>query len=237
MGLFSFKKDLRSSGLLKGAVDRHSHILYSLDDGVRGLDGSLSILSFLEDCGLAELWLTPHVMEDCPNGSEGIRKRFAELCKSYGGPIRLHVAAEYMIDSLFLRRLGDGDLLTMENNTVLVENSVWSPSLDWLATLEKARCKGYNLLLAHPERYAFLTESDMQQLQSMGVKLQLNYGSLVGHYGRRVRSRALELLSSGLYACIGSDCHRSSIIQDQYSRKILDKTAIAALRPLFKAQI
>ena len=94
MGLFSFKKDLRSSGLLKGAVDRHSHILYSLDDGVRGLDSSLSILSFLEDCGLAELWLTPHVMEDCPNGSEGIRKRFAELCKSYGGPIRLHVAAE-----------------------------------------------------------------------------------------------------------------------------------------------
>lgn len=233
MGLFSFKKNLRSAGLLKGAVDRHSHILYGLDDGVRGLDSALSILSFLEDCGVSELWLTPHVMEDCPNTTAGIKKRYGELCKAYGGSIRLHIAAEYMLDPLFLKRLEEGDLLCMEDNTVLVENSVWRPSMDWLYMLEQLRSKGYHILLAHPERYSFLSESELGSLKSMDVRLQLNYGSLTGHYGRQVKARALEFLERGLYSCIGSDCHRHTIIMDQYSRKVLNRELINQLRPLF----
>ena len=33
-GLFQHRKSVLGSGLLKGAVDNHSHILYGLDDGV-----------------------------------------------------------------------------------------------------------------------------------------------------------------------------------------------------------
>ena len=59
------------AGLLKGAVDHHSHILYGVDDGVSTEEESLSILSYLEQAGLKTLWLTPHTMEDVPNTTEG----------------------------------------------------------------------------------------------------------------------------------------------------------------------
>ena len=50
MGLFSFiggkKQSLLSSGILSGTVDSHSHILFGVDDGVRTLEESLSILQY-----------------------------------------------------------------------------------------------------------------------------------------------------------------------------------------------
>ena len=48
LGLFSRKKSFIQSGLLKDAVDNHSHILPGVDDGVRTLDESLEILAFLD---------------------------------------------------------------------------------------------------------------------------------------------------------------------------------------------
>ena len=46
-GLFQKKKSLLESGLLHGAVDNHSHILWGVDDGVRTQEESLSILAYL----------------------------------------------------------------------------------------------------------------------------------------------------------------------------------------------
>ena len=46
-GLFNRRQSILDSGLLKGAVDNHSHILYGLDDGVKKQEDSLAILRFL----------------------------------------------------------------------------------------------------------------------------------------------------------------------------------------------
>ena len=72
-GLFNRRQSIVDSGLLKGAVDQHSHILYGLDDGVKTQEVSLDILRYLEEQGVSEVWFTPHVMEDVPNTTEGIR--------------------------------------------------------------------------------------------------------------------------------------------------------------------
>ena len=93
-GLFNRRQSILDSGLLKGAVDQHSHILYGLDDGVKTQDVSLDILRYLEEQGVSEVWFTPHVMEDVPNTTEGIRTRFEELKAVYEGGLKLHVAAE-----------------------------------------------------------------------------------------------------------------------------------------------
>ena len=95
--MFSFlqsKKSITDSGLLRGAVDNHSHILPGVDDGVRSMDESLAILSYLEEIGLSTLWLTPHTMEDVPNTTEGLKARFQKLKDAYHGPIRLNLASE-----------------------------------------------------------------------------------------------------------------------------------------------
>ena len=231
-GLFNRRKSVLESGLLKGAVDQHSHILYSLDDGVKTQEDSLAILRFLEEQGVSEVWFTPHVMEDVPNTSEGIRARFGELKSVYEGGLRLHLAAEYMIDTLFEKRLSQKDLLLHGEDTVLVETSSVAPPINLWEILDSMLKAGYRPLVAHPERYRYMDRDDYRDLHNMGCLLQLNLPSIVGFYGESARQRAQYLLDKGWYRMFGSDCHRFKAIQAQYSAKELKKDTIAKLSVL-----
>ena len=232
LGLFNRRRSLLESGLLKGAVDQHSHILYGLDDGVKTQEDSLAILRFLEEQGVSEVWFTPHVMEDVPNTTEGIRARFEELESVYRGGLRFHLAAEYMIDTLFEERLAARDLLTHGNDTVLVETSAVAPPINLWEVLETMRKAGYRPLIAHPERYRYMDKADYKRLHDMGCVLQMNLPSIVGFYGESARERALDLLDKGWYSMVGSDCHRYRAIQAQYAARELKKDTLRKLAPL-----
>ena len=231
-GLFNRRRSILESGLLKGAVDQHSHILYGLDDGVKTQEDSLAILRFLEEQGVSEVWFTPHVMEDVPNTTEGIRARFEELESVYRGGLRFHLAAEYMIDTLFEERLAARDLLTHGNDTVLVETSAVAPPINLWEVLETMRKAGYRPLIAHPERYRYMDKADYKRLHDMGCVLQMNLPSIVGFYGESARERALDLLDKGWYSMVGSDCHRYRAIQAQYAARELKKDTLRKLAPL-----
>jgi tyrosine-protein phosphatase YwqE len=231
-GLFQRHRSILDAGLLKGAVDNHSHILYGLDDGVKTQEDSLSILRWLEEQGVSEVWCTPHVMEDVPNTTEGIRARFEELKAVYDGGLRLNLAAEYMIDTLFEERLAQHDLLEHGEEVVLVETSAIAPPINLWTVLERMLKSGYRPLIAHPERYRYMDMSDYKELHNMGCHLQMNLPSIVGFYGESVRQRALYLLDKGWYRMVGSDCHRFRAIQAQYSAKELKKETIEKLSGL-----
>jgi protein-tyrosine phosphatase len=47
----------------------------------------------------------------------------------------------------------------------------------------------------------------LSQLQDLGCLFQGNLGSFVGRYGKLVEKRAVILLETGLYSCLGSDSH------------------------------
>ena len=231
-GLFNRRMSILDSGLLKGAVDQHSHILYGLDDGVKTQEDSLAILRFLEEQGVSEVWFTPHVMEDVPNTTEAIRARFEELKAVYGGGLQLHLAAEYMIDTLFEERLSNRDLLEHGDEVVLVETSAIAPPINLWVVLDKMLKSGYRPLIAHPERYRYMDRDDYRELHNMGCLLQLNLPSIVGFYGESARQRAQYLLDKGWYRMFGSDCHRMKAIQAQYTAKELKKDTIAKLSVL-----
>lgn len=232
MSIFDFMKkkhSLISSEVLKGRTDRHSHILFGVDDGVATLEESLAVLDFQESIGIKDVWCTPHIMEDTPNTTDGLRQRFAALQEAYKGNITLHLAAEYMLDNLFEERFKAGDLLTMEDNTVLVETSTWNPPpglYDAFRALQKA---GYRPLFAHPERYRYLSENGYENLYKMGIHFQLNIASVTGYYGETARKKALFLLEKGWYSDYGSDCHRIRNIQEQYNRETLTKDVLSLL--------
>jgi tyrosine-protein phosphatase YwqE len=233
-GLFNRRTSVLDSGLLKGAVDQHSHILYGLDDGVKTQEDSLAILRFLEEQGVSEVWFTPHVMEDVPNTTEGIRARFEELKSVYDGGLKLHVAAEYMIDTLFEERLSSRDLLEHGEEVVLVETSAIAPPFNLWVVLEQMLKAGYRPLIAHPERYRYMEPEDYRELHNMGCLLQLNLPSIVGFYGESARQRAMYLLDKGWYRMVGSDCHRFKAIQAQYSAKELKKDTVGKLSLLME---
>lgn len=226
MGLFSKKRSLHECGVLAGSADRHTHILYGVDDGIRTLEESLAVLEFEEALGVREVWCTPHVMEDVPNSTEYLRQRFDELSSNYSGPLKLHLAAEYMLDTVFESRLAGHDFLTMEDNTLLMETSTVVPPYDLKAMVSEAMSEGYRPLFAHPERYRFLELEDYKELHSMGVRFQLNIASLTGYYGRTARIKSEYLLKNGFYSAYGSDCHRLAVMKEQYSCPELTKEII-----------
>ena len=230
--LFQRHRSILDTGLLKGAVDNHSHILYGLDDGVKTQEDSLTILHWLEEQGVSEVWFTPHVMEDVPNTTEAIRTRFGELQAVYDGGLQLHLAAEYMIDTLFEERLAQRDLLEHGEEVVLVETSAIAPPINLWTVLDQMLKSGYRPLIAHPERYRYMDRDDYRELHNMGCFLQMNLPSIVGFYGESARQRAQYLLDKGWYRMVGSDCHRFKAIQAQYAAKELKKDTIAKLSEL-----
>lgn len=234
MGILGFlkKKYSLSDGVLSGATDSHSHILFGVDDGIATLEDSLAVLALEESVGIKDVWCTPHVMDDLSNTTESLKERFQELQQAYKGPIRLHLAAEYMLDSEFERRLDQDDLLTIGDSLLLVETSMNVPPYNLGEIFQKIMSKGYRPLLAHPERYRYLQMKDYEQLDSLGVYFQLNLPSLVGHYGESVQKKAKALLKNGWYKKLGSDCHRLQSLREQLDREVLTSDINEQLRQL-----
>lgn len=208
MWFVSNKTTVRESGLLEGFCDYHSHLLPGVDDGVEEADETLEILHEWESVGMKEVWLTPHIMEDIPNKPAELNKRFAELQKVYHGSITLHLAAEHMMDGPFLHRLEKDEVMTMEaTHTLLVETSYYIPPMNMETIIDSIKRKGYDPLLAHPERYQYMDKSDYRHWKQRGVLMQLNLPSLVGAYGPEVQYKAEWLLREGMYDYSGTDIH------------------------------
>ena len=234
MGLFSIfrkqKDSIIESGVLKGICDCHTHLLPGVDDGVATLEQSLEVLAYMESQGVSEVWCTPHVMDDIPNPTELLLRKFEELKTAYKGNIKLNLAAEYMLDSEFEKRLAEGDLLKMWDDVVLVETSTNIPPYNLLNLLENIMSKGYRPMLAHPERYRYMDVADYRHLREIGVYYQLNLPSVVGYYGETAANKALRLLREGSYYAVGSDCHKYSSILSQFNRAVLPDEVVADIR-------
>lgn len=209
MLLFRKKYTLEESGLFPVLTDWHCHILPGVDDGVQTMDETLKILAEYERLGIGEVWFTPHIMEDIPNTTEHLRTRFTELQSVYDGNVILHLASENMLDKLFEERLKKNDLLPIgeKNDYLLVETSYYSPPIMLYEILNGIKSKGYYPILAHPERYLYMSDADYIKLKSMSVKFQLNMFSLLGAYGNIARKKAQWLIKHNFYDYVGSDLH------------------------------
>lgn len=226
MWLFKEKIDsLQDSGLLSGLTDWHSHVLPGVDDGIKTLDESIEVLRHFDEKGVETLWLTPHIMEDYPNTTDKLRTCFDELNEAWDGNLKLHLASENMLDSLFEQRLAARDLLPIGENAdhLLVETSYFSAPMGFDSIIDSIMSAGYYPLLAHPERYNYMKEEDYHRLREKGVKMQLNYVSLVGGYGETAKKKSIWLLKNGMIDVIGSDVHRlksnQSLIAQKPSKK------------------
>lgn len=229
MWFFPKRRSLRESGLFQGFTEWHCHLLPGVDDGIKTLDESLKTLRLYEEAGIRTVWLTPHIMEDIPNTPAQLRERFGELQQAYKGNIKLHLAAEHMLDALFEERLEANDLLPIgeEGNHLLVETSYFNPPMDLKGMLKRIQAKGYHPLLAHPERYVYMDERDYHELKDLDIKFQLNIPALVGMYGERVQKKAQQLLKAGMYTCMGNDTHTyrffASLLDAKLPEKELEK--------------
>lgn len=228
---FRKKQALEESGFFRGFTDWHSHILPDVDDGVQTMDEALQILAEYERLGIKNVWLTPHIMEDIPNTTAHLRERFVDLQAAYNGNVKLHLGAENMLDKLFEERLAQNDLLPMGENAdqLLVETSYFNPPMDFYGILKRIKQKGYQPILAHPERYLYMDRKDYLKLKDNNIKLQLNLFSLFGLYGKDVQKKARWLIDENLYNYVGTDLHKLTPLLSMSAGKV-DKQCVSHIR-------
>ena len=212
--MFGFKHRLLKTGILKGKTDIHCHVLPGVDDGSPDMAHSLDLLDYMEqDLGFASVWLTPHVMEGMGNTAAKLQSRMEDLRAQYEGGMTLHLGSEYMMDSGFGTRLAT-DPLPIGTSHLLVETSYMSGPNDLMDILLTVWNKGYRPLIAHPERYMYMSADDYHELKGHGYEFQLNLLSLSGYYGQRPRLVAESLLEEGLYDNVGTDLHHLDRFED-----------------------
>ena len=90
---------------------------------------------------------------------------------------------------------------------ILIEFSFLTAPHNYLETIFQLQLKGYKVILAHAERYPYLSESDLEDFINRGVYLQLNILSSIGYYSNNVRERANWLIDNNMISFVGTDCH------------------------------
>ena len=214
--MFSFfrKKNNDPVDFSRLVADMHSHLIPGIDDGATDMETSVVMIRSLHDLGYRKLITTPHVQwemykntnEIINTGAQAVRDRLA------GTDIQVEFrgAAEYYLDEHVDDLLENNEpLLTISSNLVLVEFSFIRQPLDLRDKLFQLQIKGYQPIIAHPERYLYFgAHKEMyDELHDMGCVFQLNLLSLCGYYGKKQLELANYLIKKDYVSLLGSDLH------------------------------
>lgn len=196
-------------------LDIHCHILPGIDDGSENLENSLAMARSAVKAGFKTVIATPHYETYCfENTREVVLAQvaaFQAALKGEGIPLRVLPGSEVMLGPEIPALLAKGQLMTLmdEDKQLLVELPLHGFPLWAEAVLYEIQLQGVQTVLAHPERYEWLS-SDLEWLyeyKEKGGLVQANLGSLIGKYGGRAEKKARRMIRENLVDHWGSDAH------------------------------
>jgi protein-tyrosine phosphatase len=206
-------------------VDLHSHLVPGVDDGTSTIAESLTALAGLYKEGVRALVTTPHLLLPHLGNEEAIdrelelhRRAFDELsaaCAERDDLPSIALGQEiWAPDASSIRRVvRRGDIGLASGRFLLVEFG-----FDLLGNhndvIREVHGASRQIVIAHPERYRYLAGHNplevMRTWQELGALLQVNVGSLTGHYDRSSPGSerlAWEMIELGLVDLLATDHH------------------------------
>jgi protein-tyrosine phosphatase len=210
-----FKRKAQEPADLSGLVtDMHNHLIPGIDDGSTDLESSIVMIRAMYALGYRKFIATPHVQwemfknthEAIANGARLVQERLKETEMK----VEFRGAAEYFLDEHVDELLDKNiPLLTIHKNMVLVEFSFIRQPMDLKEKLFQLQIKGYQPIIAHPERYLYFGahKNLYDELHDMDCVFQLNLLSLVGYYGKKQEELAQYLIKKKYVSLLGSDLH------------------------------
>ena len=197
-------------------ADVHSHILFGIDDGSRTISESIELLKKLKSVGFNNVILTPHFILDSTYNSNyeaniKIYNELKERLLNENIDINIYLGNEIFIDKN-VPTLLEKNIITSLNETkyVLVEFPMHNKLLNIEDILYEIRSKGYEVVIAHPERYDAFKEdySIVDTLREDGFLFQSNYSSILGYYGKDSIKLLKYMLKRHYIDFLGTDIHR-----------------------------
>ena len=197
-------------------TDVHSHILFGIDDGSRTISESIELLKKLKSVGFNNVILTPHFILDSIYNSNyeaniKIYNELKERLLNENIDINIYLGNEIFIDKN-VPTLLEKNIITSLNGTkyVLVEFPMHNKLLNIEDMLYEIRSRGYEVVIAHPERYDAFKEdySIVDTLREDGFLFQSNYSSILGYYGKDSIKLLKYMLKRHYIDFLGTDIHR-----------------------------
>jgi len=217
MAFSFFKKQTVVPDLSFIGVDMHSHLIPGIDDGLKTVEETVAYVKELQALGYKKLICTPHILSGVHDNTPETITAAYEIAKKAladeGVSVVLEFAAEYMIDEYFEKHIKSSDkLLTFGDNNILIEMSYLAMPYNLYEVIFELQMRGYNPILAHPERYSFFHGNfeKYEELRDRGIPFQLNMLSLSGYYGKEIKKISEKLINKKMVEFIGTDMHHTN---------------------------
>lgn len=208
-------------------VDIHTHVIPYVDDGSPNLETSLEMIKHEISIGVDTIICTPHhIYHRYEKSVEEIKKNFLllkEAVEKENLPIKLLLGQEicYTHREDAISMLKEGKLLTLDNtNRVLLEFSFTREPEDLLDIIYNFGVNHFEVIIAHVERYEWITLDKVKELRSEGALIQINSNSYLGLTSWHEKRFTKKLLKLGLVDFVASDTHsfRPSTLDKAYQK-------------------
>ncbi len=182
-----------------GLCDFHCHLLPQIDDGYVTREGFLRMLSLYKESGITSIAFTPHIYNPYVSTDiASLRDTFAWASK-----MALNMGmVTYLGSELFVGTQQELRCIPIADKYALVEFGLSLPPANLMPRLEKLQGQGLTIIMAHTERYRWLTpqSSALERLRGLGVLVQVNVEAVED-------GSALPYLERGLVDLVATDNH------------------------------
>ena len=199
-----------------GFRDIHAHFVYGVDDGAQRREDMYAMLDAAYCDGVTDLCATPHITPGIkPFDGLSFSRHFdmaEEYCRKKGYPIALHAGAEILYTPAITHYAEEGILPTLGNTRYALMEFVPDISFsDVVSAVELMEHSGYQLILAHIERYNCLYHGNAYRLKDdHEVLFQVNCATVIERQrflkGREIRG----WLEDQLIDYVATDQHNTS---------------------------
>lgn len=196
-------------------IDIHSHILPGIDDGAETVEDGVAIVRELAMQGVTDIIATPHFVDESIYTSSKkentkLLNKVKRAVKAEGIDVKLYLGNEIYIFGKMDEYITSGVISTMANSQyILMELPMFEKYPNYEDIMQDLILKGYNVVLAHPERYVEVQNDFgmIERMVEMGVLLQCNTGSFIRQYGKHAEKIAVKLAKNRMIFALGSDMH------------------------------
>lgn len=191
-------------------IDIHSHILPFVDDGSDLLDKSLQMLKECDEIGVTDVILTPHCRGEYNLKVEELKNAYNEFCvqvKNANIKANVYLGQEIFVQKDLKNKLKNGELLTLNQSKFVLVEMDYSNETDATEVVYELVKAGYSPIVAHVERFPYITDEDVKEIKALGGYVQVNASAIFCRDFRIDRKRIKSLFKQGLVDFVASDIH------------------------------
>ncbi|MFK4391711.1 tyrosine protein phosphatase [Bacillus sp. AFS026049] len=196
-------------------IDIHCHILPGVDDGSADMMESLNMAKKAVEAGITHLYATPHHLnEKYENVKSDIidsAVRLNESLQQNNIPLSIHLGQEVRIHRDIFTSLEKEEILTLDDKGtyLLLELPSGRVPTYTQEVIYELLLKGITPIIVHPERNKELIENHklLFELVQEGALTQITSGSIIGQFGKNVKSFSKKIIEHNLAHFISTDAH------------------------------